>query len=431
METKELLALVRGSAGISIDSRSVKNGEIFFALRGPTHDGNRHASAALEAGAAAAVVDDHLLTGDSFIMVDNVLNTLSELAKCYRTTLSVPVIAITGTNGKTTTKELITAVLSKKKRVHATAGNLNNHIGVPLTLLSAPDDSGYLVVEMGANHMGEIAALCEIAMPTHGIITNIGKAHIEGFGSLENVKKTKAELYHWLRKSGGVAIYNENSSTLKELIFKIVHKAVPYSDPCGTDLIVKASGTDSLFLNVVADFRGHNYAFATSLFGSYNIDNVRAAMAVGILLEIPITDIIDAISAYKPSNNRSQVVNTGKNVLVCDSYNANPSSMERAIASFAAMKAEKKIIILGDMLELGPETLTAHAEIVGQLLLLEGIEVALVGPLFSRASAGRGIRAFSTIDEINKWLESTPPQGAHILVKGSRGMMLEKIYPLL
>lgn len=432
MEIKELYAIVRNSAGITTDSRSIRKGEIFFALRGPSHDGNVFAHSALASGAVAAVVDDPSLTGKNIIVVDNVLATLTELAKHHRRMITFPVIAITGSNGKTTTKELIAAVLSKKGKVHRTTGNLNNHIGVPLTLLAAPADTAYMVVEMGANHKGEIAALCEIAMPTIGIITNIGKAHIEGFGSLEDVREAKSELYHWLRKNAGVAIYNEKSNTLKELIFNIVHKAVPYSDPYGTDLIVEAAEADDLYLKVTADYEGRQYTFTTNLFGSYNTDNVRAAMAVGVFLEVPFSDIIDAVSSYKPANNRSQVVNTGRNILICDSYNANPSSMEKAINSFSGVRAEKKMVILGDMLELGSESDSAHDKVISDLKALEGADIFVVGPLFSAASErSEGIRSFASTEDMYNWLESKKPQCFYILVKGSRGMMLEKLYPLL
>lgn len=432
MEIKELYAIVRNSAGITTDSRSIRKGEIFFALRGPSHDGNVFAHSALASGAVAAVVDDPSLTGKNIIVVDNVLATLTELAKHHRRMITFPVIAITGSNGKTTTKELIAAVLSKKGKVHRTTGNLNNHIGVPLTLLAAPADTAYMVVEMGANHKGEIAALCEIAMPTIGIITNIGKAHIEGFGSLEDVREAKSELYHWLRKNAGVAIYNEKSNTLKELIFNIVHKAVPYSDPYGTDLIVEAAEADDLYLKVTADYEGRQYTFTTNLFGSYNTDNVRAAMAVGVFLEVPFSDIIDAVSSYKPANNRSQVVNTGRNILICDSYNANPSSMEKAINSFSGVRAEKKMVILGDMLELGSESDSAHDKVISDLKALEGAVIFVVGPLFSAASErSEGIRSFASTEDMYNWLESKKPQCFYILVKGSRGMMLEKLYPLL
>ncbi|MCA1741959.1 MAG: Mur ligase domain-containing protein, partial [Bacteroidales bacterium] len=237
METERLYELYQSSAGITTDSRSVAKGEIFFALKGPSHDGNTYAAAAVAAGAKASVVDDRSLSGKQLILVDDVLEALTSLAAFHRRRLMVPVIAITGTNGKTTTKELITAVLSRKAKVHSTAGNLNNHIGVPLTLLSAPDDAGFMVVEMGASHLGEIAALCETAMPTHGIITNIGAAHIEGFGSYENVKEAKSELYRWLGNIGGTVIYNDDNPVLSELAH-LARRTVPYSSPEGHQLTV-------------------------------------------------------------------------------------------------------------------------------------------------------------------------------------------------
>lgn len=431
MELNELYTLVRNSKGITTDSRSVSEGQVFFALRGPSHDGNLHAADAVKAGAAAAVVDDPSLSGERFIFVDNVLNTLTMLAAHHRRTLTIPVIAITGSNGKTTTKELITAVLSRSKRVHSTTGNLNNHIGVPLTLLSAPDDTGFMVVEMGANHKGEIAALCRTAMPTHGIITNIGKAHIEGFGSFDEVKAAKSELYQWLAGNGGIAIYNDANDILKELVLKTGPGKAPYSHPAGIKLTADVTDGNSMFLNVRTSFGGNEYPFATNLFGSYNIDNVRAAMATGIFFGVPFSDIIDAISSYKPVNNRSQVVDTGRNLLICDAYNANPSSMKEAVSSFAALKAAKKMFILGDMLELGSESRAGHAAVINQLKSLGDAEIALVGPRFMEAAGEIRAHLFRSSDEMSEWLSSARPEGYTILVKGSRGMTLEKIYPLL
>lgn len=431
MELNELYSLVRSSTGICTDTRSLRKGEVFFALKGPSHDGNRYAAAAVTAGAVAAVTDDPSLKGEKIIGVTDVLTTLTELAVIHRKTLQVPVIAITGTNGKTTTKELVTAVLSRKKKVHSTAGNMNNHIGVPLTLLGTPADTGYLVIEMGANHRGEIASLCSTAMPTHGIITNIGKAHIEGFGSFENVIAAKAELYNWLRNNGGIALFNENSTTLTELVYHLVLKAVPYSDPGGTDLVVKAVVHDDPFLNVEVDYAGHRYAFTTHLFGSYNLDNVKAAMAVGIFFEVPIDEIIDAISLYRPSNNRSQIRKTERNTIICDSYNANPSSMSKALAAFADINAERKMVILGDMLELGNECLPEHARVIETLDTMEGTEVLLVGPVFISLAKGGTTKTFSSSGEAREWLSKENLSGYTVLVKGSRGMMLEKVYDAL
>jgi len=431
MELNELYSLVRSSTGICTDTRSLRKGEVFFALKGPSHDGNRYATSAVASGAVAAVTDDPSLKGEKIISVTDVLTTLTEIAVIHRKTLQVPVIAITGTNGKTTTKELVTAVLSRKKKVHSTAGNMNNHIGVPLTLLSAPADAGFLVIEMGANHRGEIASLCNTAMPTHGIITNIGKAHIEGFGSFENVIAAKSELYQWLRNHGGIALFNENSTTLTELVYHLVLKAVPYSDPDGTDLVVKPVVHDDPFLNVGVDYNGHHYAFTTHLFGSYNLDNVRAAIAVGIFFGVPIDDIIDAISLYRPSNNRSQIRKTERNTLICDSYNANPSSMSKALAAFSEISAEKKLVILGDMLELGHESLPEHSRIIETLDAMEGTEVVLVGPVFISLAKGKTIKTFSSSGEAREWLSKENLSGYTVLVKGSRGMMLEKVYDVL
>ncbi len=431
MELNELYSLVRSSAGMCTDTRSLRKGEVFFALKGPSHDGNRYAAAAITAGAVAAVTDDPSLKGEKIISVTDVLTTLTELAVMHRKTLQVPVIAITGTNGKTTTKELVTAVLSRKKKVHSTTGNMNNHIGVPLTLLSAPADTGFLVIEMGANHRGEIASLCSTAMPTHGIITNIGKAHIEGFGSYENVIAAKSELYLWLRNNGGIALFNECNSTLTELVYNMVLKAVPYSDPGGTDLVVKPVVHDDPFLNVEVDYAGHRYAFTTHLFGSYNLDNVRAALAVGIFFEVAMDEIIDAISLYRPSNNRSQIRKTERNTLICDSYNANPSSMSKALAAFSEISAEKKMVILGDMLELGHESLPEHSKVIATLDTMEGTEVLLVGPVFISLAKAKTTKTFSSSGEAREWLSKENLSGYTVLVKGSRGMMLEKVYDVL
>jgi UDP-N-acetylmuramoyl-tripeptide--D-alanyl-D-alanine ligase len=431
MELNDLYSIVRNSEGIATDSRTVRPGQVFFALKGPAHDGNTHAEAAVRAGATAAVVDDPALKGEKFILVDDVLVTLSLLATRHRRGLTVPVIAVTGSNGKTTTKELITAVLSKKKRVHSTTGNFNNHIGVPLTLLSSPHDMGFMVVEMGANHKGEIAGLCQIAMPTHGIITNIGRAHIEGFGSFEDVKAAKSELYRWLGGSGGTALYNDQNSILKELVSATVQNAVPYSRPAGSRLKVEVAQTESMFLALKAVYEKHDYVFSTNLFGSYNIDNVWAAIATGLCFGVPVSDITDAVSSYKPVNNRSQVADTGRNVLICDSYNANPSSMEMAISSFAALKAERKMVVLGDMLELGSESQSGHAAVIAQLRNLGNAEIVLIGPRFREVAGDIRARLFGSSDEMREWLAANSPEGYTILVKGSRGMALEKIYPLL
>jgi UDP-N-acetylmuramoyl-tripeptide--D-alanyl-D-alanine ligase len=429
-ELSQLYELYLNSSGVTTDSRSVREGEIFFALRGPNFDGNRYAAAAIGAGAMAAVVDDRTFTEDRYFVVDDVLSTLAALANYHRRRLNVPVIGVTGSNGKTTTRELITAVLSRKKKAHSTAGNLNNHIGVPLTLLGTPDDAGFVVVEMGANHKGEIDALCEIAMPTHGIITNIGIAHIEGFGSLEDVKKAKSELYRWLGRTNGIAIYNDDNPVLKDIIV-LAGEAVAYSSPADKRLRAVPAQNGGLFLEVNATIDDRRYSFATSLFGSYNIDNVRAAMATGLLFDVAEDDIIDAISSFRPANNRSQVVDTGKNIVICDAYNANPASMQKTIASFADLRGAKKMVILGDMLELGSESDAGHASVIEQLENVSGVVIVLAGPNFMKAAVNTQAHCFNSSVEIADWLRSVKPVGYDILVKGSRGMMMEKVYPLL
>jgi UDP-N-acetylmuramoyl-tripeptide--D-alanyl-D-alanine ligase len=430
MEIEKLYELYRSCSGITTDSRSAGRNQIFFALRGPNHDGNRHAYAALEAGAMAAVVDDSTLSGGKIVLVNNVMETLTALAAFHRRRLRMPVIAVTGSNGKTTTKELLTAVLSKKGKVQSTFGNFNNHIGVPLTILNVPEDAGFLVVEMGANHMGEIAGLCETAMPTHGIITNIGTAHIEGFGSFEKVREAKSELYRWLGKNGGTAIYNDDDPVLKPII-GMVDKIVPYSFPAGMELKVNPVESNDMYLKVSASVGDRKYEFGTGLFGIYNVDNIRAVMAAGLLFGVPLNEIVDAVSSYTPANNRSQIVDTGNNTVIHDAYNANPTSMQKAIASFAAVRSDKKMVILGDMLELGSESETGHAAVISQLRSLGPLMVVLVGPRFRKASGELTSHLFGSSAEAAEWLAAEKPRGFTILVKGSRGMMLEKVYPLL
>ncbi len=430
MELKDIYNIVRKSEGICTDTRSLSKGEVFFALKGPNHDGNRYVFDSLQKGAVAAIADDPALEGDNIYIVEDVYSTLRDLAVMRRSEMTVPVIAVTGTNGKTTTKELLRSVLAKKYVVHATEGNLNNHIGVPVTLLSAPDDSGIVIIEMGANHQGEIAALCEIAHPGFGIITNIGRAHLEGFGSFGGVIAAKSELYHYLRSSGGVAIYNDRDTLLSELIYKIVHKALPYSDPSGTDLIVN-SVDDDIFLKVYARFHDKEYLISTNLFGKHNLDNVRAAMAAGVFFGVAFDDILEAIRMYTPQNNRSQILNTSNNMLICDSYNANPSSMLKALTAFGELSSGPKMVILGDMLELGEESNDEHARVIDALHHHDVGDVLLCGPRFKSAVSDKEYTCFDSVKELSEWLSSNKTVGKTILVKGSRGMALDKIYDLL
>jgi UDP-N-acetylmuramoyl-tripeptide--D-alanyl-D-alanine ligase len=430
MKTEQLFSLFKESSGVSTDSRSVGKGQIFFALWGDHYNGNKYACDALAKGALCAVIDDPQFETENTFLVDDCLFELQALASRYRKELNVPVLAITGTNGKTTTKELLASILSKKLKVHYTRGNLNNHIGVPLTILSAPADTEMMIIEMGANHLGEIRTLCLIAKPDYGIITNIGNAHIEGFGSIEGVLKAKTELYEHLRKVNGIAFYNDKDPVLSEKIFRIINRAVPFSDPTGIDLLIDPIASD-LNLKISLTYLHNTYNLSTNLFGSYNLENVRAAIAMGLFLEVEVKDIIDAVETYVPANNRSQVKPTKNNTLICDSYNANPTSMNAAINSFFTLKATPKAVILGDMLELGDKSEEEHLKILKVLLSKMTEEVYLVGPVFQKISSESGFNAFSDVNKLFEFLKDHRLTGKTILIKGSRGISLEKIYELL
>lgn len=311
MNTEHIYKIFKDSAGIATDSRKVSDNQLFFALWGENFNGNKYAADALSKGACCAVIDDPQYESEKTFLVDDCLAELQALALHHRKQLNIPVIAITGTNGKTTTKELLAAILAKKYKVHFTKGNLNNHIGVPLTILSASVDTQIMIVEMGANHIGEIKALCHVAEPDYGLITNIGTAHIEGFGSFEGVVKAKTELYEYLRKVNGVALYNDKDALITEKIFKYVNRAVPFSDPTGTLLTLEQEPSDIKLL-LKASYNHKDYTINTNLFGKYNYWNVKAAMAVGLFFEVAMEDITASIEQYSPSNNRSQVKLTEK-----------------------------------------------------------------------------------------------------------------------
>ncbi len=430
MKTEQLFSLFKESTGVSTDSRNVGKGQIFFALWGDNYNGNIYASEALSKGAICAVIDDPLYETENTILVDDCLFELQALASHYRKELNIPVLAITGTNGKTTTKELLAAILSTKLKIHYTKGNLNNHIGVPLTILSAPADTQMMIIEMGASHVGEIRTLCLIAKPDYGMITNIGNAHIEGFGSMEGVVKAKTELYEHLRKVNGLAFYNDNDPLLAEKVFKLINRAVPFSDPTGVDLKIDMESSD-LNLVISVAYLHQTYTLNTNLFGSYNLENVRAAIAAGLFFEVNISDIITAVEHYNPANNRSQVKVTKNNTLICDSYNANPSSMTLALTSFSQIRADHKVVILGDMRELGDKSDEEHIKILNLVRSNNPELVFLVGPVFKKISSDLGYKAFSRSEELLEFLSKAPLTGKTILVKGSRGIKLEKIYDLL
>ncbi len=430
MKTDQLYELFKESSGVSTDSRTVGNGQIFFALWGGKYNGNEFASAALTKGASWAVIDDPAFETEKTILVDDCLLELQGLATLHRKTMGVPVLVITGTNGKTTTKELLSSIMARKLKVHSTKGNLNNHIGVPLTILSAPPGTEMMIIEMGSNHIGEIGVLCQITKPDYGIITNIGKAHIEGFGSMEGVIKAKTELYDYLRKVNGIALYNDHDPLLREKIFRMVNRAVPFSDPTGIELLVEMVPSE-LNLKLVATYHHQSYNINTNLFGSYNLENARAAIATGLFLGVEMDDIVDAVQNYQPANNRSQIKVTKNNTLICDSYNANPTSMYLALESFSGIHAERKLVILGDMLELGEKSEEEHYKILNELLSFKVENALLVGPVFQKVSSESGFKSFQNVAMLVEFLKSESVKGNAILIKGSRGMGLEKVYDLL
>ncbi len=424
---EELYSFFLKHNSISTDSRKVMQGCMFFALKGDNFDGNKYAKVALNAGAAYAVIDDPLYEGDKTLLVNNVLEALQLLAQTHRRNFNVPVVAITGSNGKTTTKELINAVLSTQYQVTATKGNLNNHIGVPLTLLAITNKTQIAIVEMGANHQGEIAQLCALAIPTHGLITNIGKAHLEGFGGYEGVIKAKSELYTWLRKSGGVAFVNGDNSLLTELssdIKRTLYGALQNNSCRGQ----ARENHGMLGIEWLTD--NQSISVDTNLVGSYNFENVMAAICLGAFFNIPSGIIKSAVSSYTPSNSRSQAMKTDRNSIILDAYNANPTSMLMAIENFRQMKAPHKMVILGDMLELGEESFAEHLAILNLVDTSDFEKVILVGPDFTKA-AGERFRCFMTSAAACEWLITQKLKDYSILVKGSNGIKMEKVLQAL
>ena len=412
---------------ICTDSRKIVPGSLFFALRGENFDGNKYAQLAISNGASAAIIDNPDFIGKNTIQVKNSLQTLQNLATEYRIRNDFKVLALTGSNGKTTTKELIYSVLKKKYNCHATIGNYNNHIGVPLTILSAPEDSEILVVEMGANHRGEIAELSEIAQPDYGLITNMGMAHLEGFGGFDGVKKAKTELYRYLKRNHKTVFLNESDTVLKEQIGE--YKNIVGYGTSESGFFVKNTSFDN-GVQTYALVNGTEVLVKTQLFGYYNIINVLTAIRIGVYFEVPVNDILDAISSYAPKNNRSQILNTKTNNIILDSYNANPSSMQAALESFNSIDHLKKILILGSMKELGGDSKLEHSKLVNNAKQLNGKQIILVGPEFDDVRY-KGSAYFQTTEELVKHLQKNPIQDSLILIKGSRSNRLEMLIDYL
>ena len=423
MQIPELYELYLAHPGIATDTRKLKPGEIFFALKGPNFNGNKFAAAALEAGAAFAIVDEYNGPHDNrIIQVPDVLNCLQELAKFHRMKLYIPVIAITGSNGKTTTRELVHEVLSSTYTICTTRGNLNNHIGIPLTLLSIGKDAEMAVIEMGANHQNEIASYCEYVLPTHGIITNCGKAHLEGFGGEEGVRKGKGELFDQLRITKGMAFVMKDYPYLLEMA-KGIPGIMTYGthDANITGHVIDGSG----FLEIAITNGAAIGRIKTQMVGEYNLPNILAAVTVGKHFNIEENKIKQALENYIPSNSRSQLVQMGTNRVILDAYNANPTSMKAAIENFARMEGGEKVLLIGGMMELGNDSIAEHSAIIELIGKYTWKAVALVGQDYHETP--HPYLRFSNAAEAKEWLDHQQFSHIQLLVKGSRSMQMEKV----
>ena len=410
---------------VTTDSRKVEQDAVFFALKGENFDANDFALQVAEDGKASLVVADRKgLKHERILIVEDTLKTLQDLAAYHRQQSKATVLSITGTNGKTTTKELVSAVLAKKYDIIHTMGNLNNHIGVPLTLLSIKPETEIAVVELGANHPGEIDFLCKIADPDYGLITNIGKAHLEGFGSFEGVIKTKTELYRHIKANGKAVFVNQGNPLLWE--HSEGQERISYGKHCDAFCPV-APGACNPYLSVVWRKR----LIQTHLVGSYNFENVAAAIGVGQYFGVEDDKIVEALEAYTPTNSRSQVIETARNRVIMDAYNANPTSMRAALINFASICGEHHLLILGDMRELGTASEEEHRNILGLMKELKFKEAMLVGQNFCAYNENADWKTFENVQSLCQYLESSPVSGKTILVKGSNSIQLGKVLPLL
>ena len=427
MELNQIHKLFLACSAVSTDTRNISQNAFFFALKGPNFNANTFAAQALESGARYAVIDEVVQPiNDSFILVENVLKTLQDLARFHRDYLGLPVVSLTGSNGKTTTKELINAALQQHFKTIATIGNLNNHIGVPLTLLSMNSDTEVGVIEMGANHATEIALLCSLAKPNVGYITNFGKAHLEGFGSEQGVVVAKSELYDYLKANKGLIIMNSDDAKQEKQVGQ-------YSNTFSFSEYKQASINISLldsqpFLNVsLVDI-----VIKTNLVGVYNFHNIAAALAVGSFFNLTPQQLKSGIEAYVPANNRSQIIQQNSNQILLDAYNANPSSMEVALENFKGTQNSNKLAILGDMFELGANSAKEHLEIVNQAILTKECVFYFIGSLFfEQKIAHSTFLFFETFKELQSHLEEITISNTSILIKGSRGMALERVLELI
>lgn len=430
MSIEQLYSIYLQYPSVQTDTRKLKDGDIYFALKGPNFNGNSFAQQALEKGAAYAVVDEQeYAINDKIIVVDDSLSTLQQLAKYHRQQFDslpgekqVPFIAITGSNGKTTTKELVHAVLSTTYKTYTTQGNLNNHIGIPLTLLGVRKDAEMVVIEMGANHQKEIEGYCKYALPTHGIITNCGKAHLEGFGGVEGVQKAKGELFVFLRENNGTAFIMNDYDYLQRM-----SKGIPTIISYGTeeaDVVGKLSQSQpflSVFIEKGADLDKVN----THVVGDYNLPNVLAAITIGKFFRVKEENIKMAIETYQPSNSRSQLIERNGNKFILDAYNANPSSMKVAIENFARIESDNKVLLLGGMAELGEDSLHEHQALLDLIDQYHWKEVVLVGGDFLHIHGS--FKKFPNSVEAGKWLKEQNFENVYMLIKGSRSMQMERV----
>jgi UDP-N-acetylmuramoyl-tripeptide--D-alanyl-D-alanine ligase len=437
MTTEQLYQLYLKHPVITTDTRKITPGSLFFALKGEKFDANTFTKQAIEAGAAYAVIDNpDYKAGDQYLLVEDVLFALQDLARHHRRQLNIPVIGLTGTNGKTTTKELMNSVLSQQFNTYATQGNLNNHIGVPLTILSITQEHEAAVIEMGANHQKEIELLCNISQPSHGLITNVGKAHLEGFGGVEGVRKGKGELYDFLGRHQHIAFVNCDDPVLVNMALERGLDPIVYYGESDTSSLVSGKIIENsplLTLEWTDKRSERNHAVKTQLTGEYNLSNILAAICIGLYFDIDPHRINAGISGYQPKNNRSQIMQTATNTLICDYYNANPSSMAVAIEILGRLTAKHKVLILGDMFEMGQESAAEHEAVIKKALETDVDERIFIGPDFAgrrAVGAGRNVTFYTTVEEAIAAFKAHPIRNSTVLIKGSRGMALERLVEL-
>ncbi|MEP6711717.1 MAG: UDP-N-acetylmuramoyl-tripeptide--D-alanyl-D-alanine ligase [Ferruginibacter sp.] len=423
MQIDELYKIFLQNPLVETDTRKLKKGAIFFALKGPNYNGNQYCMQALEAGASYCIADEiSEYTNDRILLVEDSLATLQQLAKKHRQQLNIPFIAITGSNGKTTTKELVHKVLATKYISYTTVGNLNNHIGIPLTILRVQNDAEIVIIEMGANHQKEIEEYCKYAMPTHGIITNIGKAHLEGFGSEEGVKKGKGELFAYLKITGGTVFINHDYDYLKEMgtgISSVITYGTHNADYTGNII------SDKSFLEVAITKGASLPSIKTQLVGGYNLPNILTAVCVGKFFKVDDEKIKSALENYAPSNSRSQLIERDSNKIILDAYNANPTSMKAAIENFAKMTGDRKVLILGSMMELGNDSAMEHSLIIDLITKYKWHNVVLAGPDYK--DPPQEFILVNNAAEAAEWFKLQHFQNSQILIKGSRSNQMEKV----